>query len=186
MGLGHSTALPCCATAAVLTQHPVHTRQQAAAVCGCVWRCRSWVDQVDERGHRTTGPLAPVASYEPYAEVHVAVEAVTCVDKGAGTDADVYVRAHTAPALGDSAVSDWARLPAAVEALERGHTDTFDIMLSGIAGRLQKLDVRALFRCALYVYLEVVYGQLPCHNSSTVSPCRAAGFDRPLRSVPHT
>lgn len=105
-------------------------------------RCRGWVDQRDDHGRRATGPLAPVATSEPLEEVRVSIEAVTCSDKGAGTDGDVYVRVHTAPALGEAATSDWARLPALVESLERGMTDTFEVMLSGIAGRLQKLDVR--------------------------------------------
>ena len=100
------------------------------------------MNQRDDHGRRTTGPLAPVANSEAFEEVRVDVAAVTCADKGAGTDGDVYVRVHTAPALGEAATSDWARLPAQVESLERGMTDTFQVMLSGIAGRLQKLDVR--------------------------------------------
>lgn len=104
--------------------------------------CRGWVSHRDAGGRRTTGPMAPVPSYEPFEEVAVTIETVTCVDKGAGTDADVYVRAHTASALGEASVSGWARLPALVESLERGMLDSFDVMLSSITGRLQRLDVR--------------------------------------------
>lgn len=125
---------------------PVYTRgswcikRADGITLGC---CRDWVDKVDERGWRTTGPLVQAASFELCEEVRVHVEAVTCNDKGASTDADVYVRAHTAPSLGEATASDWARLPALVDSLERGMTDVFDIMLAGITGRLQKLDVRS-------------------------------------------
>eukprot|EP00892_Ulva_mutabilis_P005098 jgi/Ulvmu1/2960/UM149_0043.1 len=103
---------------------------------------KGWVDQRDSKGRRTTGPMTPVSSYDPFEEVLVSVETVTCMEKGAGTDAEVYVRAHSASALGEASVSGWARLPAVVESLERGLTDTFEVMLSGVTGRLQKLDVK--------------------------------------------